>query len=55
MPQISLKLKNLIFTAFALLLLAVCTQAQVRITIDHNDNKTANAEYKFRSEFPACA
>jgi hypothetical protein len=26
----------------------VATQAQVRITIDHNDNKTANAEYKFQ-------
>src|SRR6185436_20524457 len=38
----------LVFTAFALLLLAVCAQAQVRITIDHNDNKTANAEYKFQ-------
>jgi hypothetical protein len=41
-------INRLIFTAFALLLLAICTQAQVRITIDHNDNKTANAEYKFQ-------
>jgi len=41
-------ISSLIFTTFALLLLAVCTHAQVRITIDHNDNKTANAEYKFQ-------
>ena len=33
--------------AFVLFLLAMCAQAQVRITIDHNDNKTAGAEYKF--------
>ena len=41
-------ISHLIFTTLVLLLLAVCTQAQVRITIDHNDNKTANAEYKFQ-------
>jgi hypothetical protein len=39
---------QLILTTLVLVLPAVCTQAQVRITIDHNDNKTANAEYKFQ-------
>lgn len=38
---------HLIFAAFTLLFLAVAAPAQPRITIDHNDNKTANAEYKF--------
>jgi len=38
---------RLIFTTVVLLLLAVCAQAQVRITIDHNDNKIAGAEFKF--------
>ncbi|HSQ20539.1 MAG TPA: hypothetical protein VLR92_09200 [Blastocatellia bacterium] len=41
------KAEHFIFTTFALLLLAVSAQAQVRITIDHNDNKTANAEFRF--------
>lgn len=36
-----------VFTAFVLLLLTGSARAQVRITIDHNDNKTANAEFRF--------
>jgi hypothetical protein len=37
-----------IFWVFSLILLApICTQAQVRITIDQNDNQTAGAEFKF--------
>lgn len=39
---------RLVFTGFMLLFLAVAAHAQVRITIDQNDNKTANAEYKFQ-------
>ena len=50
--QISLPLLNkarqVVFTAFTLVLLAVSAQAQVRITIDHNDNKIASAEFKFQ-------
>lgn len=47
-------INQLIITTFALLLLAAAAQAQVKITIDHNDNKTANPEYKFaRVPFPA--
>jgi len=42
------EIQSFVFATFALLLLAVSTQAQVRITIDRNDNKTANAEYKFQ-------
>ena len=42
------KAEHFIVTAIALLILAVSTQAQVRITIDHNDNKIANAEFKFQ-------
>jgi len=42
------KIKNFIFITFALLLFVLPSQAQVRITIDHNDNKTANPEYKFQ-------
>ena len=41
-------ISHLIFTTLVLMLLAVPSPAQVRITIDHNDNKTANAEYKFQ-------
>jgi len=39
--------EKIIFTIFTLLAPVVVAQAQVRITIDHNDNKTANAEFKF--------
>jgi len=41
------KIRSFVFATFALFLFAASTHAQVRITIDHNDNKTANAEYKF--------
>jgi len=41
-------IKRFGFTSFALLVLAVSAQAQVRIIIDHNNNKTANPEFKFQ-------
>lgn len=39
--------RRLIFTAVWVLVLFVPAHAQVRVTIDHNDDKTANAEFKF--------
>src|SRR5262245_3894797 len=34
-------------TSLAILTLAACAYAQPRVIIDHNDNKTANPEFKF--------
>jgi hypothetical protein len=42
------KIKRFVFLTFALLLFALSAQAQVRITIDHNNNKIANADFKFQ-------
>lgn len=41
------EIKRLILATLTLIVLSVCAQAQIRITIDHNDNKIANAEFKF--------
>lgn len=41
------KIQRIVFTFAALLLLAMSAQAQPRVTIDHNDEKTANADFKF--------
>lgn len=47
-PGITKAIRHLIFATLILLLVAVATDAQVKVTIDHNDNTTANAEYKFQ-------
>ena len=41
------KIRHLLFTITALLVVAVCAHAQPRVTIDRNDEKTATAEFKF--------
>jgi hypothetical protein len=39
--------RRFIITTLTVLLPAITAHAQVRITIDHNDNKTASSEFKF--------
>src|SRR5262245_56984550 len=41
------KILRLIPTVITIMLFALAAQAQPRVTIDHNNNKTATAEYKF--------